>query len=159
MLSMSLPKRQHAVKARTEVGDAFSRLTVQIFRLDGLLTAAGDRLAQPSGQTTARWRVLAAVEAEPIPVAQIARAWSLARQSVQRVADDLERDGLVSYVENPKHRRAQLVRLTPRGRSVLRRVQAAQRDWADAVGEQVGMAQLRAAIRALDRVEQALREG
>ena len=30
-----------------------------------MLAAAGDAFAEPAGQTTARWRVLAAVEEEP----------------------------------------------------------------------------------------------
>ena len=99
-MSRSVPKRQHAVKiTRTSAGAALSRLVVQVFRLDGALTAAGDALARPTGQTTARWRVLAAVEQQPLTVAQIARAWSLARQSVQRIADALEQDGLVAYAE------------------------------------------------------------
>jgi DNA-binding MarR family transcriptional regulator len=64
-------------------------------------------------------------------VAQIARAWSLARQSVQRIADLLARDGLVAYDDNPEHRRAKLVRLTPTGRKTLTQIQMAQRRWAD----------------------------
>lgn len=133
-----------------------SQLTVLVFRLNGLLTAAGDALAQPHGQTTARWRVLAAVERTPMTVAQIARAWSLARQSVQRVADLLERDGLVSYEANPAHRRASLLRLTPAGRSALRRIQAAQREWADDVGREIGIDDLTTANRILARVLDAL---
>lgn len=133
-----------------------SRLTVLVFRLNGLLTAAGDALAQPHGQTTARWRVLAAVERTPMTVAQIARAWSLARQSVQRVADLLERDGLVSYEANPAHRRASLLRLTPEGRSALQRIQAAQREWADDVGRAIGIDDLTTANRILARVLDAL---
>ena len=132
------------------------RLTVLVFRLNGMLTAAGDALAQPAGQTTARWRVLAAVEHTPMTVAQIARAWSLARQSVQRVADLLERDGLVSYEANPAHRRASLLRLTPAGRSALRRIQAAQREWADDVGREIGIDHLATANRILARVLDAL---
>src|SRR3954451_1683705 len=153
----TVPARQHAVNSRSHEGDAVSQLTVLVFRLNGMLTAAGDALAQPDGQTSARWRVLAAVEHTPMTVAQIARAWSLARQSVQRVADLLEQDGLVSYEANPAHRRASLVRLTPRGRSALRRIQAAQREWADEVGRKIGMEELAAANRLLDRVLDALR--
>ena len=128
---------------------------MHVFRLDGMLKATGDKLAKPAGQTTARWRVLAAVEDEPMTVAQIARAWSLARQSVQRVADVLERDGLVTYEENPAHRRAQLVRLTPRGRSALRRIRAAQREWADALGDRIGTGDLQTASRILSRIIEA----
>lgn len=156
-MSRSLPRRQHAVKpSRTGPGDALSRLAVQVFRLDGALTAAGDALARPAGQTTARWRVLAAVEERPLTVAQIARAWSFARQSVQRMADALEQDGLIGYEDNPAHRRAKLVRLTPAGKRALGTIQSAQRAWADEAGQRVGAADLEAASEILERVLAAL---
>lgn len=151
----SISKRQHAVE-RSELGDAFSELVVRVFQLEGMLSAAGDALAEPAGQSSARWRVLAAVEAEPRSVAQIARAWSLARQSVQRVADRLEREGLVVYEDNPAHRRAKLVRLTADGRRTLRRIQTAQRAWADTAGAQIGRTTLDAANAALDRLIECL---
>jgi DNA-binding MarR family transcriptional regulator len=134
-----------------------SQLIVLVFRLNGMLTAAGDALAQPAGQTSARWRVLAAVERTPMTVAQIARTWSLARQSVQRVADLLEQDGLVTYEANPAHRRASLVQLTPLGRSALRRIQAAQREWANGVGREIGVEDLATANRILARMLDTLR--
>jgi DNA-binding MarR family transcriptional regulator len=158
-----LSQRQEAVNSdpgpvrRTPAGDAFSELVVQIFQLDGLLAAAGDALARPAGHSSARWRVLAAVEDAPSTVSHIARAWGLARQSVQRVADDLVREGWAVYEENPGHRRAQLVRLTPRGRRALRRIQAAQRSWANALGGEIGESDLRRASSVLARVLQALR--
>jgi DNA-binding MarR family transcriptional regulator len=160
MLSMtdSVPDRQDAVKdgERTPAGNALSEFVVHVFRLDGLLKATGDNLAGPAGQTTARWRVLAAVENGPMTVAQIARAWWLTRQSVQRIADLLERDGLVAYEENPSHRRAQLVRLTPNGVAVLRRIRTAQRDWANALGDRLTTDDLETANRILARVIDAL---
>jgi DNA-binding MarR family transcriptional regulator len=163
MLSMSdtLPNRQDAVNsdeaaARTPAGDALSELVVHVFRLDGMLKTAGDALAEPAGQTSARWRVLAALDYGPMTVAQIARAWWLARQSVQRVADLLERDGLVSYEQNPAHRRAQLVRLTPRGRAALTRIRAAQCEWANTLGDRIGTDDLRTANQILARVIEAL---
>jgi DNA-binding MarR family transcriptional regulator len=125
---------------------------VQVFRLDGALTAAGDALARPTGQTTARWRVLAAVEQQSLTVAQIARAWSLARQSVQRIADALEQDGLVAYVDNPAHRKAKLLQLTPTGVETLERIQAAQTAWANDLGELIGVTDLEAAGDVLARI-------
>ncbi|HZP72855.1 MAG TPA: MarR family transcriptional regulator [Gaiellaceae bacterium] len=141
---------------RTPAGEAFSRLAVALFRLDGALTAAGDALARPAGQTTARWRVLAAVEDEPHTVAQIARAWSFARQSVQRIADALEEEGLVTYEDNPGHRRAKLVTLTRAGRRALAQIQTAQQAWANDVGAKIGAADLDAATEILGRVLAAL---
>jgi len=155
-----LSKRQHAVNTvRTPAGDALSRLVVHVFRLDGALTANGDALARPAGQTTARWRVLAAVQGGPMTVAQIARAWSLARQSVQRIADALEQDGLVAYRTNPDHRRAKLVSLTPRGVNALDRIQEAQRVWANELGAEIGAKDLDAAIEVLARLLEAITEG
>jgi DNA-binding MarR family transcriptional regulator len=158
-MSRNLAKRQHTVNAdegepahRTREGEAFTQLVVQIFRLNGLLSNAGEDLAAPAGQTSARWRVLAAVDDAPLTVAQIARRWGLARQSVQRIADELAGDRLCVYEENPDHRRAKLLRLTPKGRARLRAIQTAQRAWADGLGETIGEADLKKANAAIQRV-------
>ena len=123
-----------------------------MFRLNGLLEDEGDALARPAGQTTARWQVLAAVEDTPRSVAEIARVLSLARQSVQRVADALEAGGLVGYADNPRHRRARLVVPTPAGLDRLRRIQDEQRPWSDRLGADVGVRDLATINRLLDRV-------
>ena len=161
----SIAQRQHPVntnavrtRERTAAGDAFSGLVPRVFRLNGLLAAEGDALARPAGQTTARWQLLAMVENEPATVAQTARTLGLARQSVQRVADVLEAEGLVAFLDNPSHRRARLVTLTPPGKAALATIQAAQRPWADAIGRAVGEAQLAQAGRVLDRVIAVLTE-
>ena len=154
--------RQHAVNpksrppARSPAGDAFSALAFRVLRLSGLLTAAGDTLARPAGQTSARWQVLAGVEHGPATVADIARALGLARQSVQRVADLLAEEGLTAYDENPDHQRAKLLRLAPRGLAALRQIQAAQRAWADELGGEIGAAPLQRAAEVLDEVVAAL---
>ena len=137
--------------SRTPAGDALSELVVHVFLLNGLLVSTGDSLAQPAGQTSARWRVLATVEDGPSTIAQIARDWGLARQSVQRVADVLVEERYCLYEENPGHRRAQLLRITPQGRRALRTIQAAQRAWADALGSEIGEADLRKANAVLAR--------
>ena len=145
-----------AATRRSPAGDALSVLAVQVLRLSGILIDAGDRLAGPMRQTSARWRVLAAVEQEPATVATIARALGQARQSVQRVADLLAESGLAVYRDNPDDRRAMLLDLTARGRSTLRAIQAAQRGWADALGAEIGERDLRAASATLARVADTL---
>lgn len=160
----TLRNRQHAVNVsthvvrRTPAGNALSAVTILILRLAGHLTAAGDDLARPAGQTSARWQVLAAAENEPVTVAHIARSLGLARQSVQRVADVLAEEGLADYQENPAHRRAKLLCLLPKGRAVLRTIQAAQQPWADRLGARIGEAELRRAAATLERLLQALGE-
>ncbi|HZD38391.1 MAG TPA: MarR family winged helix-turn-helix transcriptional regulator [Actinomycetes bacterium] len=159
----TIPKRQHAVESVPEpppwtpAGDAFTRLLMRVVRLVHDFTAAGEALARPAGQTLARWLVLEEVQREPATVAEIARRLGLARQSVQRVADVLERDGDAAYQENPAHRRAKLLRITPAGLAALRAIQTTQRAWSDALGREVGEAELRAAGAVLDQVLVALR--
>lgn len=158
MSEENLSKRQHTVNSgqdnplRTTAGDAVSELVVHVFRLNALLNEAGDEMAEPAGQTEARWRVLAAIEHGPLTVPQVARAWWLSRQSVQRLADVLAEEGIVVYRDNPDHRRSKLLQMTSRGRSALDALQAAQSKWANKLGVEIGENDLRAANVVLDKV-------
>jgi DNA-binding MarR family transcriptional regulator len=147
---------QTEAPSRTPAGDAFSLLAILVIRLNGLITAAGDALARPARQTSARWQVLASVEDQPMTVADIARTLGLTRQSVQRVADLLEADGLVREEGNPRHRRASLVTLTPSGRTALRTIQVAQAEWANDLGAELGARELARANVVLERVLETL---
>ena len=157
-----MAERQHAVKPvddlleRTGAGNAFSDLVAQVLRLHGRLIAAGNAMARPFGQTESRWQVLAVVDRGPATVADIARVYGLARQSVQRTADALEREGMATFEANPRHRRAKLVRITPRGQAALRQIVAAERDWAAGLGAQFDERELRQAVELLERVRHAL---
>jgi DNA-binding MarR family transcriptional regulator len=154
--------RQHVVNGedqppgRTPAGDAFTALLGQVIGLTRRFTAAGEALAKPTGQTLARWLVLETVQDRPATVAQIARTLHLARQGVQRLSDLLVRDGLAAYEDNPAHRRAKLLRLTPQGRRALRTIQTAQAAWADSLGAKIGEEELRQASILLGRVLQAV---
>jgi DNA-binding MarR family transcriptional regulator len=47
-------------------------------------------------------------------------------------------EGLAAYSPNPRHRRAQLLAPTPRGRSVLSAINTRQEAWANAHGARIG---------------------
>jgi DNA-binding MarR family transcriptional regulator len=51
----------------------------------------------------------------PLTVPQIAQMRPTSRQRMQRLADELAAEGLVEFIDNPKHRRSKLVRLTRKG--------------------------------------------
>ena len=51
----------------------------------------------------------------PLTVPQIAQMRPTSRQRMQRLADELATEGLVEFVDNPKHRRSKLVQLTRMG--------------------------------------------
>ncbi|SIN87874.1 transcriptional regulator, MarR family [Singulisphaera sp. GP187] len=141
---------------RTQDGEAFSDLVLEVFRLNGLLLAAGDQLAEPAALTAARWQVLGVADHGPAPVANVARIMGLTRQAVQSTSDALERDGFVEYSNNPHHRRAKLIVLTDKGRAALRQVEARQVEWADRLGAVIGLQTLKAAAEGLKRARQSL---
>jgi DNA-binding MarR family transcriptional regulator len=160
----TLTGRQHAVKARaappsrTPAGDALTNLIAQVVQLIRVFSVAGEALAKPAGQTLARWLVLESIDPAPATVAQIARTMHLARQSVQRLADVLVRDGFAVYEDNPAHRRAKLLRPTPQGLAALRAIQAAQVAWSDRLGAELGLAELQQVSAVLERVLETLRD-
>ncbi|QIG49356.1 winged helix-turn-helix transcriptional regulator [Nordella sp. HKS 07] len=51
----------------------------------------------------------------PLTVPQIAQMRPTSRQRMQRLADELVAEGLVKFIDNPKHRRSKLVQLTRKG--------------------------------------------
>jgi len=60
----------------------------------------------------------------PLTVPQIAEMRPTSRQRMQRLANELAADGLVEFVDNPRHRRSKLVRLTRRGDARYRELNA-----------------------------------
>lgn len=102
--------------------DLFATAAITSFQLNGQFLAIAEELAAPAGITAAWWQVLGAVLREPLPVAGIARAMGITRQSVQRIADLLVDKGLAEFQPNPAHRRAKLVAVTDTGREAIKRI-------------------------------------
>jgi DNA-binding MarR family transcriptional regulator len=51
----------------------------------------------------------------PLTVPQIARMRPVSRQRMQKLSDALADEGLVEFIDNPKHQRSKLVQLMPAG--------------------------------------------
>ncbi|SEO93015.1 DNA-binding transcriptional regulator, MarR family [Methylobacterium sp. ap11] len=137
---------------------AWSGLVIDVFRLNGDLIEAGDALVRDLGLTSARWQVLGAIALSPVPlpVAHIARNMGLARQSVQRVVDDMRDDGLVRLEPNPHHRRAPLVAMTPRGEAAYAQAMARKDLWADVLTEGMSAETIEAAGTLLRTMQQRI---
>ena len=115
--------------------EAVTELILRVFRVNGALLAAGDRLVSSLGLTSARWQLLGGLEdqEEPLSVAQLARKMGLTRQAVQRIANELAAEGVVAFRANPRHKRAQLIELTTHGHELYDRSMELQRPWAVAL--------------------------
>jgi len=60
----------------------------------------------------------------PLTVPQIAQMRPTSRQRMQRLADELASERLVEFIDNPRHRRSKLVRLTRKGDAHYRELSA-----------------------------------
>ncbi|MCC9707259.1 MarR family transcriptional regulator [Streptomyces sp. MNU76] len=139
-----------------EQQDLLSRAALGVFRLNGQFLSVADELAGPAGLTAAWWQVLGAVLPEPLPVAGVARAMGITRQSVQRVADLLVDRGLAVYLPNPAHRRAKLLTPTPAGRAAIERIDPGHAALAARLARALGEEEFAATVRALERLSAVL---
>jgi DNA-binding MarR family transcriptional regulator len=134
--------------------ELFTRVVLEVFKLDGYLVAEGDRLTRDLGLSSARWKVLGALalSGSPLTVPQIAREMGQTRQNVQRLADVMVGDGLLEYRDNPQHKRARLVTLTARGRSTYREIEKKQIPWANWCARDLTKKELQTAAEILARI-------
>lgn len=144
--------------SRTSEDAKATDVILSIFRANGLLLAAGDRLAADHGLTSARWQVLGAIALaqRPLTVPQIARRMGLTRQSVHTTVSRLLADGLVEFVANADHRRSQLVRMTELGEAGYRAMDDKQATWVNELAEGLNRSELETAAHVLGELCQRL---
>lgn len=132
----------------------FLDLVRSIFRLNSLLLADGDKMAERVGLTSARWKVMGVVALSHagMTVPAIARALGQSRQAVQRITDVMKNDGLVLYAENPRHRRSPLVQLTDHGQEVYSALRGVQDPWAIGLADDASVEELESALRLMQRL-------
>jgi DNA-binding MarR family transcriptional regulator len=135
--------------------DAWTRFAMSIFKVNGLIIRAGEAITGSIGQSSARWQVLGRAY-EPTTVAKMAQDIGHARQSVQRIADVLAAEGLVSYQDNPTDRRARFLGLTPDGAAVLAEIYQRQVEWSLRLMEQLSPRQLVQIANGLEGIAQVL---
>ena len=139
---------------RTEKGQLFTDLVLEVFRLHGLLISEGDRITQDVGLTSARWKVLGAVAQanNGITVPQIGRSMGQSRQAVQRIVVLMIRDGLLIYKDNPDHKRAKLVTLTEAGQEIFEELEGRQSVWVNDVSEKITANELETSLSAMRKL-------
>ena len=98
---------------------------------------SGENVTKPLGQSSARWQILGRAGYARQTVSQMAREMGLARQSVQRVADALERDGLIILETIPSDKRTALVTLTTAGQKVLTEIYKRNGEWAKRISQRI----------------------
>jgi DNA-binding MarR family transcriptional regulator len=141
--------------------EAVTALILETFRLNGRLLAAGDALVRDLGLTSARWQIMGAIALSPVPlpVASIARNMGLARQTVQKIVNEMESDGLLRFAPNPHHRRAQLVLFTDQGRAAYEAARQKQQPWAQTLADGLAPEEIQQATALMRTLRQRLEAG
>lgn len=146
---------------RTPAGTALTDLILDLFRVNSLILIAGDRLVAPLGLTSARWQILGAIAAAklPQPVAWLARDLGANRQNVQRIINDLRKEGLVALAPNPHHRRAQLVVMTNKGRQMFNAAMRWQAPWINRLADGLSVKEIKTVHRVIMALRKKLESG
>lgn len=140
---------------------AYRALIAQTYEVAGLSRRLSDRDAAAEDATTAQWHLLSVLSGGPATVPQVARRLGQARQSVQRVADDLRAAGDVRASANPDHARSPLLTITDRGTARLHRLWERSRPAREALLADAGLTahELERAEHTLATLAAALRAG
>jgi len=114
-----------AGRIRRSKGAAIAELMLEVAQFFFRLRALGQRtglITNWGGGAFGFMRSLALVG--PLTVPQIAQMRPTSRQRMQRLADELASERLVEFIDNPRHRRSKLVRLTRKGDAHYRELSA-----------------------------------
>jgi len=140
----TVPQTKRASGVVNSKGEAIAELMLEVAQFFFRLRAVG----QNAGLIT-NWgagafgfmRSLAVIG--PLTVPQIAEMRPTSRQRMQRLADDLAAEGLVEFIDNPRHRRSKLVRLTRKGHARYRELSTRLLEIASTIGADLIEADIR----------------
>ena len=136
----------------TDESIAFRRFTRAVFAAQAAVLRHGDAANAAIGQSSARWRVLRAIDDGYASVAAAARFMGSTRQSVQRLADAMIDEGLVVADGQDDDRRLKMLRLTAEGQRVHDALEDNFDTWADRLLAHIRAEDLAAVSRGLEQI-------
>lgn len=143
---------------RVAEAELLTDIMLTVFRLNGRVLEAGDRLVAPLGLTSARWQLLGAVAlaGQPQSAPKIAETMGITRQGAQKQLHRLQGEGLFESLENPRHERSPLYALTEQGSALYQQAMNRHRQWSQRLAENLDGQELLQALQTLRKVEQCL---
>ena len=147
-------------RAATANAKLLTEIVLLVFRVNGRLLSAGDRLVGDLGLTSARWQMLGAVALSDRPrtAPQLAARMGMTRQAAQKQLDLLMDGGLVAAETNPGHARSPLYGLTRKGTSVYAATERVQTAWANRLAGSLSIRDLEITKQLLDNLSNRLNQ-
>jgi DNA-binding MarR family transcriptional regulator len=146
-------RRKGSARVVGSKGEATADLMLEVAQFFFRIRAVGQKTGLITGWGGGAFgfmRSLALVG--PLTVPQIAEMRPTSRQRMQRLADELAADGLVEFIDNPKHTRSKLVQLTPKGGARYSEMNARLLEIASAMGSDLSEADIRRTTEILRRL-------
>jgi DNA-binding MarR family transcriptional regulator len=137
-------QRKAAGRIVSSKGEAIADLMLEVAQFFFRLRALGQRTGLITNWGAGAFGFMRSVALiGPLTVPQIAQMRPTSRQRMQRLADELAAEGLVELIDNPRHRRSKLVRLTSKGDARYRELSARFLAIASTMGADLGEADIR----------------
>jgi DNA-binding MarR family transcriptional regulator len=152
-------QRKAGSRIATSKGEAIADLMLEVAQFFFRIRAVGQRtglITSWGGGAFGFMRSLALIG--PLTVPQIAQMRPTSRQRMQRLADELAAEGLVELIDNPRHRRSKLVRLTPKGEVHYREMNARLLAIASTMGAEMSEADIRNTVDIVRRLSDEAKE-
>jgi len=156
---MAVRQRKGANPVATSKGKAIAELMLEVAQFFFRLRAVGQKtgfINTWGGGTFGFMRSLALIG--PLTVPQIAQMRPTSRQRMQRLADELAAEGLVEFIDNPRHRRSKLVCLTRKGYARYRELTARLLEMASTMGADLSEADIHKVSEILRRLSDEARD-
>ena len=153
-------QRQGASRIASSKSEAIADLVLEVAQFFFRVRAAGQKTGLIStwgAGTFGFMRSLAVIG--PLTVPQIAQMRPTSRQRMQRLADELAAEGLVEFIDNPKHRRSKRIRLTGKGHTRYRELSARFLAMASTMGRGLSEADIRNTTEIVRRLSDEAKAG
>ena len=137
-----------------ELLDPISRLALQVFRAQQSLSSVGDELTAQWGMTSAKWKVLGAVELSDTPptASGIGRFMGLTRQAATKQIGMLVEHGLLIPHDNPLDARAAIYTLSPEGEAIYAAISDAWAQHVEAMRASISDKDITSALSLLEKL-------
>jgi DNA-binding MarR family transcriptional regulator len=144
---VKMPPRKRADQSADSKAEAVAELMLEIAQCFFKIRALGQKTGFITGWGGGAFGFMRSLALlGPLTVPHIAQMRPTSRQRMQRLANELAAEGLVEFIDNPKHRRSKLVRLTPKGDARYRELNTSLLSIASTTGSDVSEADIRATI-------------
>ena len=139
-----VPQRKGGSRAASSKGMVIADLMLEVAQFFFRLRAVGQKTGFNTNWGASAFGFMRSLALSgPLTVPQIARMRPTSRQRMQRLADELAREGLVEFTDNPRHRRSKLVRLTRKGNARYRELSARLLEIASTMGADLSESDIR----------------